>query len=228
MAAIPAYAPRLGSYIVFLGSLTLTATIGLYLTRIEDLYLAVSIPLLAVMLYATAARYNHNLVETLLLRHEHALILQQMQDANAKLAAVNIELNQKQDIIDQESHIVQHVFAQLTLTKEQQLREVSTWTRAVGSFSGDLIQATQGPDGRQYLFLGDFTGHDLHSALGALLASSVFFAMAQKGLPVEQIAAELNDKLHRLLPTGYFVAPPCWRLTPEAIGCGSSTQVSPP
>jgi serine phosphatase RsbU (regulator of sigma subunit) len=40
--------------------------------------------------------------------------------------------------------------------------------------------------------------------LGALPASSVFLAMASKGLPVESIATELNTKLNQLLPIGYF------------------------
>lgn len=54
------------------------------------------------------------------------------------------------------------------------------------------------------MFLGDFTGHGLPAALGALPASSVFLAMAGKGLSVDVIARELNNKLRQLLPVGYF------------------------
>ena len=82
MAAIPSYAPRMGSYITFLGSLTLTATVGFYQTRSQyDAYLASLFPLLAIVLYSTATRYNRNLEETLQLRHRQGLLLEQMHEA---------------------------------------------------------------------------------------------------------------------------------------------------
>ena len=86
----------------------------------------------------------------------------------------------------------------------------------MGSLSGDLTQTGRGPDGQIYVLLADFTGHGLPAALGALPASSVFLAMAHKGLSVEGIAAELNRKLYQLLPIGYFCCAVVVELAAEA------------
>jgi serine/threonine protein phosphatase PrpC len=54
--------------------------------------------------------------------------------------------------------------------------------------------------------LGDFTGHGLASALGALPVSDVFRAMTAKGFAPQQILQAMNIKLHSLLPTSMFLA----------------------
>jgi len=54
--------------------------------------------------------------------------------------------------------------------------------------------------------LGDFTGHGLAAALGALPASEVFRAMTAKGFSAHLILAGINKKLCNLLPTGMFFA----------------------
>ena len=88
----------------------------------------------------------------------------------------------------------------------------------MGTLSGDLIQVVRGPDGSTYVFLGDFTGHGLPAALGAVPASTVFRTMAEKGLEVALIARELNCKLYTLLPTGYFCCAVIMKVNPERCG----------
>lgn len=78
--------------------------------------------------------------------------------------------------------------------------------RAVSTFSGDMLLTAYRPDGTLHVLLGDFTGHGLTAAVGVLPAAEVFRAMTAKGLSASEILFAINAKLHRLLPTGMFMA----------------------
>lgn len=80
------------------------------------------------------------------------------------------------------------------------------WSVSAGHFSGDMLIHAQGPAGQLYVLLADMTGHGLTAAIGALPTADIFYAMAAKGLPLAEIAAEINRKLHRILPVGHFCA----------------------
>lgn len=150
-----------------------------------------------------------------IMAHRHARALHQAMDAQQALEAANRRLTEQHKTIQQEEHIARHVFHQLTLSSDQDIPGVHTWNQAMGSLSGDLIQAALAPQGDVFLFLGDFTGHGLPAALGALPASSVFRTMVHKGLDVPVIARELNSKLYTLLPTGYFCCAVLMRLSAD-------------
>ena len=73
-------------------------------------------------------------------------------------------------------------------------------------FSGDVYLSARAPSGEIYILLGDFTGHGLAAAIGALPVSEVFRAMSAKGFAPEQILRSINEKLNILFPTGMFMA----------------------
>ena len=71
-------------------------------------------------------------------------------------------------------------------------------------FSGDLVvAASRGP--KLYAMLADATGHGLAAALSALPALTAFYRGAREGLPLVELAAEINDALVATLPVGRFV-----------------------
>lgn len=74
------------------------------------------------------------------------------------------------------------------------------------TFNGDILLSGYTPAGDIHVLLGDFTGHGLAAAIGALPAAEVFRAMTAKGFAPQQILEELNAKLRRILPTGHFLA----------------------
>lgn len=76
----------------------------------------------------------------------------------------------------------------------------------VGLASGDLLLAEYRPDGVQHILLGDFTGHGLAAAMGAIPVADIFQSMTRKGLDIDLIAAEINRKLRAKLPVGLFLA----------------------
>lgn len=71
-------------------------------------------------------------------------------------------------------------------------------------FNGDLVLASRKPAGGMLVFLGDFTGHGLPAAIGAMPVSEIFYGMAQKGFSMQDILREINKKLKRILPVGVF------------------------
>jgi CheY-like chemotaxis protein/anti-sigma regulatory factor (Ser/Thr protein kinase) len=73
-------------------------------------------------------------------------------------------------------------------------------------FNGDLLLNVFKPYGKQIILLGDFTGHGLSAAIGALPVSDIFNTMASKGFAISEIAAEINSKLKMILPTGMYLA----------------------
>ncbi|WP_346839610.1 fused response regulator/phosphatase [Microbulbifer sp. SAOS-129_SWC] len=70
--------------------------------------------------------------------------------------------------------------------------------------NGDVLAAAYAPGGKLMLLLGDFTGHGLPAAVGAVPLTSIFYSMVPKGFSLSHILRELNAKLHRILPTNMF------------------------
>jgi len=71
-------------------------------------------------------------------------------------------------------------------------------------FNGDVLLAARNPGGSLYVFMGDFTGHGLTAAIGAMPLADVFYGMTQKGFLLEDVIRECNKKLHAVLPPGQF------------------------
>lgn len=72
-------------------------------------------------------------------------------------------------------------------------------------FNGDLILAARRPaGGGMCVFLGDFTGHGLPAAIGALPVSEIFYGMTRKGFSAQDVLLEINKKLKSILPVGVF------------------------
>lgn len=71
-------------------------------------------------------------------------------------------------------------------------------------FNGDLLLAAFAPSGDMHVLLGDFTGHGLPAAVGAMPMAEVFYGMTAKGYGLAQILREMNAKLKRILPVDMF------------------------
>ncbi|MFJ2540799.1 MULTISPECIES: fused response regulator/phosphatase [unclassified Pseudomonas] len=71
-------------------------------------------------------------------------------------------------------------------------------------FNGDLLLAAHTPAGDMYLLLGDFTGHGLPAAVGAMPLAEVFYGMTAKGYGLAETLREMNAKLKRILPVDMF------------------------
>lgn len=75
---------------------------------------------------------------------------------------------------------------------------------AFAMFNGDILLAAYKPSGGMHVLLGDFTGHGLAAAIGAMPLAEVFYSMTARGFNLRDILLELNSKLSRILPLGIF------------------------
>ncbi|TPE54703.1 response regulator [Maribrevibacterium harenarium] len=73
-------------------------------------------------------------------------------------------------------------------------------------FNGDVVLAAYKPNGGMHILLGDFTGHGLSAAIGALPLADIFFDWTEKGFVMRQILPEVNRRLFEILPPNMFCA----------------------
>lgn len=71
-------------------------------------------------------------------------------------------------------------------------------------FNGDVLLAAVRPSGNISVLLGDFTGHGLAAAIGAMPLAQTFYSMNQKGFAMKEVLCEINAKLKSILPVGVF------------------------
>lgn len=83
---------------------------------------------------------------------------------------------------------------------------VRTSLAASAVFNGDIVLTADKPAGGQHILVGDFTGHGLMAAIGALPVAEVFLRMTGAGADLCELVIEINRRLRKLLPTGRFLA----------------------
>lgn len=71
-------------------------------------------------------------------------------------------------------------------------------------FNGDVLFACPRPAGGVNLLIGDFTGHGLPAAIGAMPVAEIFYGMTGKGFNAGDILREINQKLTAILTTDLF------------------------
>ncbi len=116
------------------------------------------------------------------------------------------ELTYYRDMAEREQHVAKRVFRAITRRETLDAAHIRYRLSPMSTFNGDLVLAATTPDGNTHLLVGDFTGHGLAAAIGALPASDIFYAMSAKGYTIGNIIREINDRLHGLLPVGMFLA----------------------
>lgn len=112
----------------------------------------------------------------------------------------------------QEIRLAKHMFDSITKRQPKEVDFLHFWGLSAGHFCGDLFIFERTPEHHLHVFLGDFTGHGLAAAMGALPVSDIFFAMTRNGEPLERIIAAINHKLYDIMPTGKFCAAVFMRL----------------
>jgi CheY-like chemotaxis protein len=108
--------------------------------------------------------------------------------------------------MQRDEEIAEQVFSGAVIAGNVALDHIRSLLRPASVFSGDLMLTAFAPSHDLHVLLGDFTGHGLAAALGALPTSEAFRSMTAKGFAPQQILFSINNKLHNLLPTGMFLA----------------------
>ena len=124
--------------------------------------------------------------------------------AMQRISTLNREVQGMYSVIHREQEIAESVFINAIQGTNIKNANIRSRIRPAGTFSGDMILSAYSPSRELYFLIGDFTGHGLSAALGAMPVSEVFRAMTSKGFSPEDILSGINKKLKALLPVGMF------------------------
>ena len=132
-------------------------------------------------------------------------LLQSKIRAMERIANLNREIQGMYSLIHREQEIAEQVFNNAVQKNNIENPFIRSMIRPAGTFSGDMILSEYSPSRDIHFLLGDFTGHGLSAALGAMPVSEVFRAMTAKGFTPEEILVGINKKLRQFLPVGMFL-----------------------
>ncbi|WP_049721808.1 ATP-binding SpoIIE family protein phosphatase [Gilvimarinus polysaccharolyticus] len=104
----------------------------------------------------------------------------------------------------QEQTVAKQVFDNITSGGQVDSKHLRYYLSPLAVFNGDVMVASTTPAGNLMLLLGDFTGHGLPAAIGAMPLATTFYGMVEKGFAMSDILAEINSKLKSILPVGLF------------------------
>ncbi|NNE64199.1 MAG: fused response regulator/phosphatase, partial [Gammaproteobacteria bacterium] len=131
-------------------------------------------------------------------------ILQTKIRAMQRITALNKEIEGMYSMIHREQEIAESVFINAIQGTNISNPNINATIRPAGTFSGDMLLSAYSPSRDLYFLIGDFTGHGLSAALGAMPVSEVFHAMTSKGFSPGEVLLGINKKLKALLPVGMF------------------------
>jgi len=127
-----------------------------------------------------------------------------MRKLHATIQAQRDEISRHHDHLIQEQEVAKAVFDNIAHPGCVGADNIKCLISPMAVFNGDMVLAARKPDGGMFVLLGDFTGHGLPAAIGAMPASEIFYGMTQKGFGLQEILREINKKLKSFLPVGVF------------------------
>ena len=120
------------------------------------------------------------------------------------LADQRDHIRERNRLLMEEQQIAKRVFDNVAHTGCLDADNIRYHASPLSIFNGDVLFASPRPAGGMLLFIGDFTGHGLPAAIGAMPVAEIFYGMASKGFDGADVLLEINQKLKRILPTGMF------------------------
>jgi serine phosphatase RsbU (regulator of sigma subunit) len=113
-------------------------------------------------------------------------------------------LEEKNSILELENELALNVYDRITRNNNESIPGLKVHTDSMSTFSGDLMLSYGRDENRFYFLLGDFTGHGLGAALGAIPLADVFFNKAKQQADIGDLVRSCNEKLLEVLPTERF------------------------
>jgi CheY-like chemotaxis protein/anti-sigma regulatory factor (Ser/Thr protein kinase) len=139
------------------------------------------------------------------------IILKAKIDAFVRMRKMHGTLQKQRDTIAannqymlQEQHVAKAVFDNVAHSGCLDAANIKYMLSPLAVFNGDVLLAARKPSGGMHVLLGDFTGHGLPAAIGAMPLAEIFYGMTAKGFRLSNILREINSKLKSILPVGFF------------------------
>lgn len=132
-----------------------------------------------------------------------------MREMHVTLSAQKNQISLHNQHLLQEQTVAKQVFDKIAHAGALHLDIIRYYTSALAVFNGDVLLAEVSPRGSLFVIIGDFTGHGLPAAIGAMPLASTFYGMVSKGFYMPDILREINQKLYQTLPVGLFCCAAC-------------------
>lgn len=130
--------------------------------------------------------------------------MERLQRLQAKVLEQRDEIALHHQHLLNEQRVAKAVFDKVAHTGCLQAPNIRYLQSPFALFNGDLLLAAYTPSGDMHVLLGDFTGHGLPAAVGAMPLAEAFYGMTGKGYGLAQTLREMNAKLKRILPVDMF------------------------
>lgn len=127
-----------------------------------------------------------------------------MRKMHATMIKQRDQIARHNELFLQEQAVAKQVFDNVAHSGCLNASNVRYYLSSLAVFNGDVMVAAMRPSGSMMLLLGDFTGHGLPAAIGAMPLASTFYGMVHKGFSMTDVLRELNRKLKLILPVGFF------------------------
>lgn len=114
------------------------------------------------------------------------------------------QIRQHHEHLVREQQVAKSVFDNIANLGCLQARNIRYFLSPVAVFNGDVLLAAMKPSGGMHVLLGDFTGHGLPAAIGTMPMAEIFYGMTAKGFAMTDVLREINQKLKKILPPGFF------------------------
>ena len=132
--------------------------------------------------------------------------LLRVRDIHVKLAKQHAAIREHSERLQQEQEIAERIFRNIVHRGNLSDPCFRYLVSPAALFNGDMLLAARRPEGGYRVLLGDFTGHGLPAAVGAIPVSEIFYVMTNKGCTLDMVVGEINKKLKATLPSGIFMA----------------------
>jgi DNA-binding response OmpR family regulator len=133
-----------------------------------------------------------------------ALLLAKM-NVMSRIHSMQKQLNHYVAEREEEDELAAYVMDRYLNASQSDRRIEYSILSASHHFSGDAICVAQTPNGVNVMMV-DAMGHGLPAAINVLPAIQAFYAMSKKGMPLDILVPEINDKVRELSPPGRFLA----------------------
>ncbi|QYX53243.1 fused response regulator/phosphatase [Pseudomonas sp. S07E 245] len=130
--------------------------------------------------------------------------MERLHRLQAKVLEQRDEIARHHQHLLNEQRVAKAVFDKVAHTGCLQAPNIRYLQSPFALFNGDLLLAAYTPSGDMHVLLGDFTGHGLPAAVGAMPLAEAFYGMTGKGYGLAQTLREMNAKLKRILPVDMF------------------------
>ncbi len=144
-----------------------------------------------------------------------------------RMLELQAELKKAKEELTFERETIEDIILKMRSSKVFYDRDLRCLEEPVEKTSGDVLLSANKPDGTRHIMLGDFTGHGLMAAVCGPIVFDIFYTMTEKGLPLSEIAGEINRQLLEKMPTGLFLGVillefSCHSMHLKVLNCGMS------